>query len=235
MSGDLGSGMGSGEYLPPPSAPDSPSPDSPSAPAHSPSAPSLPDSPSAPSLPNMPQTISLAFTASGDVSSYSSTIINQLTDRFAQAAGVSANEVTIEVTPGSVQITVEIRSKSSASGTVVSTLAPLVSTPSALTSLLETIDEFTITVGAITNPLGIVDVSPSMPPPAAPPTQLAGITTGSLVGIIIGGLVSLMLLAFLGYKCFHNVKNSPGHASLTTHSAREVEITANKHGDMEVL
>lgn len=75
-------------------------------------------------------------------------------------------------------------------------------------------------------------VLPPAMPPLAPPESKASLSTGVIAGISAGGAVLLVVLALGAYKLCKNVMDSPGHAPLNT---REVEITANKHGNVDII
>jgi len=208
LDGDLDFASGSGEYVAKP--------------------------PSSPPLPDGPQIVLVAFSASGDVSSYSSNVIDSLESTFALTAGVGFQSVTVTVASGSVIINVAIETaSSSASDRAVAALLPSVQTPSALTMLLSSIPGIAIYVDEITAPLSVAAM-PSPPAPASPPSSppaSGGLPIGAVAGIVVGSVFALALAAVIAYKFFVNIRDSPGHASLSPVKAVEVgqlHLTANK-------
>lgn len=208
LAGDFASGEGSGD---PPSRPPPASPP--------------------PPTPSGPSTVSLAFTAMGDVSDYNASVREDLVTTFAGKAAVSPDDVTITITSGSVVITVQIKTTSAAaSDSVIAALAPSVSTKAALTSFLSTVGGG-IKVTKIDSALSV----------AADPSPKSGLSAGALAGIIIGSVVGGLILLFILYKVYVNLMNAPGRAPLNAYSSgREVEtvqvgITANKHGNLDVI
>jgi hypothetical protein len=132
-----------------PSAISSPQPvQSPSPPPPSPVVPPPSSSLSSPppSPPPLPSTIKVEFTASGDVSDYTTTVKDEIAASTAARLGVAASDVTVTVLSASVIIHIEIATTSAASTTLMSTLQTSYSSVSGAQSLLSGVTSLSITV-----------------------------------------------------------------------------------------
>jgi len=130
------------------------------------------------------------FTASGDVSDYTPTVVNALETMFAEKEGVAADKVTVAITSASVVITVEIRSSEAAASTVLSSLQATVGTSAGATAFLSTVPGITITVLSVD----------SLSTTAKAETSSEANFTGAIVGGVLGGLAALGLLVLFMYK-----------------------------------
>ena len=122
--------------LPPPPVP----PTSPPAP------PPVPPVP--PASPPAGFVVQVALSASGDVADYTPAVKESIAATFAEASGVDISAVSVEITAGSVVITIEIRAETeAAASSVQATLAVGVATPAAATAFLSTVSGISIEVG----------------------------------------------------------------------------------------
>jgi len=189
-------------------------------------------------------TVVMALAASGDVSDYSLTIILRIGATFATTANVSQDRVTVNVTAGSVTISVEIEMATHAEATaVIDALAPSLATPTAATVLLSTVSGINITVADVL----MAPMIEQPAPPSSPPESiwdrkfLWALTLPTFIGIVAGGSIGVLLALVICCKCWTNRMNSPARAPLhqgvgalpvPRHS---VEILAIKHGAHGVI
>jgi len=176
------------------------------------------------------------MTASGTVEDYTPIRKNAIVERFAAAAGVTPDRVSIEVLPASVRLVITIVSPTPAAAELVHTaLAPSLASPAAAAALIpdnmQTLDGSIITIESKpTIVLIATGLSPSLPPPLSPPlvpqsvtlAVVADVTSVGFVavsGIIASGLLTLALLLWLAYKLYRRRQ---------THL---VKLKANAHGD----
>ena len=127
-------------------------------------------------------------TLSGDVSDYTPEVRGHLTVLFATVAGVPPSQVTIDIQAGSVKLRVEIRAPVSAASTVISNLQAVMSSPSALTSLMQSVPALSsITVQSI-------DSAPTQSIEAATVPLVSSNNVGAIVGGAVGGSFLLIIL-----------------------------------------
>jgi len=138
--------------------------------------------------------VAVEFTAAGDVSDYGPAERTSLQSKFAEAAGVPMEDVSVEVTSASVNIRATVRVADQSSGSVLaSSLTSQMGTTSAASSLLGVQVETAPTAQVVTVP---VFNHPSPPPPAPelPPSPEEGGGDGSGVVVIIGAAAGLAVL-----------------------------------------
>jgi hypothetical protein len=127
-------------------------------------------------------------TLSGDVSDYTPEVRGHLTVLFATVAGVPPSQVTIDIQAGSVKLRVEIRAPVSAASTVLSNLQAVMSSPSALTTLIQSVPALSsITVQSI-------DSAPTQSIEAATVARVSSNNVGAIVGGAVGGSFLLIIL-----------------------------------------
>jgi hypothetical protein len=133
-------------------------------------------------------------TLSGDVSDYTPEVRGHLTVLFATVAGVPPSQVTIDIQAGSVKLRVEIRAPVSAASTVLSNLQAVMSSPSALTTLIQSVPALSsITVQSI-------DSAPTQSIEAATVARASSNNVGAIVGGVVGGSFLLLILIAITMK-----------------------------------
>lgn len=136
----------------------------------------------------------LVLTLSGDVSDYTPEVRGHLTVLFATVAGVPPSQVTIDIQAGSVKLRVEIRAPVSAASTVLSNLQAVMSSPSALTTLIQSVPALSsITVQSI-------DSAPTQSIEAATVARASSNNVGAIVGGAVGGSFLLLILIAITMK-----------------------------------
>ena len=184
----------------PPAPPSPPSPPLPSAP------PSPPPPPPPPSPPPYNPTVSFSLRVSGAVESYAWPIVlDEIQDSVASSmGGLDPSRVLVEVTSGSVLITITlITTSSSDASSLLSTANTLLSSPATATSMFSAVTSLSITVTAIASAPAIIAVPLSLSPPPPPDSGGGGGGGGggAPIGIIAGGGggAAVLLLALLGF------------------------------------
>ena len=224
---------------PPPSA--SPSPPPSNSPSPPPSASPSPPSPS-PSLPASPPpaaaSVTIAFTASGDVGDYIQPTQDLIKQVIAEGAGVEMAAVQLVVTAGSVTITSVVGAATAAAAASIATAltSGIFASEEALQAALTTGGVNGITVATITSAPAVDGAlpppsvsplpSPSLPPPSSPstptsPPESSNGNGGSNDGtyravlifvIVVASVGVLVVLAYLGWK--KNMKLQPRGKSI---------------------
>lgn len=143
--------------------------------------------------------------AAGDPSDYDNQIKENMKSVFADAAGVDIDKVTLEITPGSVNIEVEIEVTDTTAGTSVSSALQtgVLASPAALESAMAT-QGVSLTVLAITPPAVVAPpiilpgTQPSPPPPPPPSPSPPPPMTPQGEGGASDDIFMLLLLAIAG-------------------------------------
>ena len=140
--------------------------------------------------------VAVEFTAAGDVSDFGDVERASLQSKFAEAAGVPTEDVSVEVLSASVNIRATVRVADQSSGSVLaSSLTSQMSTTSAASSFLGVQVETAPTAQVVT-----VQVfnypSPPPPSPELPPSPEAGGSDGSGIVMILGGVAGVLVLLF---------------------------------------
>ena len=153
--------------------------------------------------------VSFGLLASGDVSDYSSTIVNAIEAKIASTAGVDAGSVEVEVSAGSVVIKVTIRANTQADAQAAgAAVAADVADASKATAFLAAVPGISITVKAIT------PVAAGVVADAAMINQLnsstSGLTGGAIAGIAVGisALVAIIVAVLYCRKKHTSVKST---------------------------
>lgn len=197
--------------------------------------------PSPPSPPDVPESVGITFTTSMDVADVTSNITDMIKTKFAVAANVSKSSVTVTVTSGSATIVVSIATTSSSQASAVAqSLSNSTSSPAELENFLSGTG---IDVTEITSPLSIYLLYPPSAPP--PSTKSDGLSGGAIAGIVIGSVLGGILLLFVIYKWFVNIRESPGNAPLVQGvgggqhrggvETYGTEITSSPKGTVDVI
>mmetsp|Transcript_22949 Transcript_22949/g.34287 ORF Transcript_22949/g.34287 Transcript_22949/m.34287 type:complete len:251 (-) Transcript_22949:268-1020(-) len=180
-------------HLPPPSVPLptlllSPPPPSPFSPPGGPGASTF-----------VQHSVFLTITASGTVSDFNRTIIDQLTTRFSVRANISRTSVSIRVHPGSVIISVKIRAASLAAANVIKEdLSTALATPANASAFFSTVTGG-ISVEATPSITTITESLVAYPPPPTPSNTSDSEGGGALIGLVIGLIIGSAISVWLVY------------------------------------
>jgi hypothetical protein len=195
----------------PPSPPMSPT-LSPSPPPPSPSPPPPSPSPPPPSPPPTMSVVGFSLRLAGDVSSFTSSVLDQMKSAIAARAGVGSSAVELTVTAGSVIVGVSILTPLATAASVQSTMATATSSPSSATAMLSNVTGFSINVLYVVTP---PTVTAFAPPP--PPAQSIGDMNDEsvrvraiIIGVVLGslGLFCILLMAMVAQRKKTHVKPS---------------------------
>ena len=185
---------------PPPPLPARPPSPAPLRPPPSPPPPSPSPPPPAPP-PRPPTVVQVAFTLSlsGDVSSFTPTVKNQMKIALANKASVDQSFVDVTVYAGSVIAECTIQTLADTSASLQSTMALLLSSTTSATNMLAGV---TIAGGASVSVLAVVTppfVTAISPPPAPPPPTYEPTQLEIIIVIIVAAIGSTIALFGLGY------------------------------------
>jgi hypothetical protein len=187
---------------PPPPSP-LPLPPSPSPPPPSPSPPPPSPSPPPPSPPPTMSVVGFSLRLFGDVSSFTSSVLDQMKSAIAARAGVGPSAVEVTVTAGSVIIGVSILTPLATSASVQSAMANATSSPSSATAMLANVTGVSINVLTVVTPPTVTAFAPS-PPPAQSIAQSIGdmndepVRVGSIIiGAVLGSLGLIFCILFM--------------------------------------
>ncbi|KAL1518777.1 hypothetical protein AB1Y20_003061 [Prymnesium parvum] len=164
--------------------------------------------------------------ASGNVEDFTSAKKSQMASAFAAKTGVSASNVVISVSEGSVVVTAKIITASAAAAnSAANTLNSELSTSAKATSFFSSV-EGGVTVASVAPVVSIQEsVIDYPPPPPSPPPPRTGLSAAVLAGIVIGSLVAAASLA--GCVVFASGRSSS--PSMEEH--KSVMLTAHR-GDV---
>ena len=133
----------------------------------------------------------VVLVGAGAVEDYTPAVKTTIAGAFAASAGVEASRVTVDVTPGSVNIRCEIQTDNAAdASSVESTLTTALATPAAATAFLASAQVTVLSTPAISQEI-VIDTSVAYP---APPPPEGGADAGGMIGGIIGGIGGLLML-----------------------------------------
>ena len=193
-------------YSPPPASPGALAIDSsrhapslPSMPPPAPLAPPVP--PSSPPLPPPDVTIAFTLTAEGELDAYDNAVVGRIVEAIAAQASIDPAAVTVTVTAGSVLISVRIVIAHEESTTIQNSLAQLMVTPAAATSMLSAVQLASggsVVVTSTTTP--VIEVNS---PQRGGNNQVRDIVAVSVgLGILLAAVVCLMYCSCVGsYLC----------------------------------
>ena len=210
---------------PPPPPPPSPPPPSPSPPppSHSPPPPSPPPTMSA---------VGFSLRLAGDVSLFTSSVLDQMKSAIAARAGVGPSAVELTVTAGSVIVGVSILTPLATSASVQSTMATATSSPSSATAMLSNVTGVSINVLTVVTPPIVTAFAPP-PPPAQSIAQSIGDMNDEpvrvraiIIGVILGslGLFCILLMAMVAQR--KKTDAEPSTPAKKLDSAGTAEMTA---------
>ncbi|KAL1518776.1 hypothetical protein AB1Y20_003060 [Prymnesium parvum] len=133
--------------------------------------------------------------ASGNVEDFTSAKKSQMAAAFAAKTGVSASNVVISVSEGSVVVTAKIITASAAAAnSATATLNSELSTSAKATSFFSSV-EGGVTVASVAPVVSIQEsVIDYPPPPPSPPPSSSDLTTPAIVGIAVGTAAVTLLL-----------------------------------------
>ena len=221
--------------LPLPPSP-SPPPPSPSPPPPSPSP--LPPSPSPPP-PSPPPTMSVvgfSLRLAGDVSSFTSSVLDQMKSAIAARAGVGPSAVELTVTAGSVIVGVSILTPLATAASVHSTMATATSSPSSATAMLANVTGVSINVLTVVTPPIVTAFAPP-PPPAQSiaqsigdmndePVRVRAIIIGAVLGSL-GLIFCILLMAMVAQRKKTDAKPSTPAEFLGAAGAAEMTVLSS--------
>ena len=156
-------------------------------------------------------TVGFTLTASGDVSSYTSAVTDSIATSVADAlSGVSASDVAVSVTSGSVLITVAIATTTAASSAVASTLSTHLATPTAATTLVAA----NLPVGASLTVIDVTTAAAVLDTGGGGDISDSSSSTAGMVGGIVGG-ISALVIGLLGGLWYCKSKQGGSKVSAT--------------------
>lgn len=169
-----------------------------------------PAPPSPPPMTPRSYVTTASLRASGDISSYTPTLIDALRARFAAQAQAPVAYVQVDVRAGSVVLDVTISSSSRVAAESVQTaLQPVLASPSAATAFLAPVavnltadGADTLAVEMIVTALS-VSAAASQPPPATSPHTQAGRLLLAL--LVVAGVLVLCLAIYIFYRHAHGM------------------------------
>ena len=139
----------------------------------------------------------------GDVSSFTSSVLDQMKSAIAARAGVDPSAVELTVRAGSVIVGVSILTPLATSASVQSAMANATSSPSSATAMLANVTGVSINVLTVVTPPTVTAFAPS-PPPAQSIAQSIGdmndepVRVGSIIiGAVLGSLGLIFCILFM--------------------------------------
>ena len=135
-----------------------------------------------------------------------------IAEAFAAQCGISAERVSVRVTPASVQIAILISAPDGqATDDLANALEPITQTAAAASSFLSTAAGFPVSATAapsIVASQGDQGVAPSS----------GGLDGGTIAGIAAAALVGTLILGACLYKAWRNIMDSPAGSQLNSES-----------------
>jgi LPXTG-motif cell wall-anchored protein len=152
--------------------------------------------------------VGFSLRLAGDVSLFTSSVLDQMKSAIAVRAGVGPSAVELTVRAGSVIVGVSILTPMATSASVQSAMASATSSPSSAAGMLASVTGVPIAVLAVVTPPTIANVAPPPPPllTGAVAVETSG-SIGTIIGVIVGVIIALVLaLVFMRRRRHLNEK-----------------------------
>ena len=153
----------------------------------------------------------------GEISSFTSTVREQMRSAIATQARVDSSAVTVTVTSGSVIVAVRILTPTATANSVHSAMVSATSTPNSATTMFASVSGYNVTVLTIR---ASPTVAAYTPPSSQDDVQEEGLDEGMIIAIAVGASVGALLFVIIFFYGAVVYSNSLKPVMSATHAGR---------------